>query len=66
MKSKQDQLTEPLLAVVSSIKSGAMNEEIKGSIGSATGTNEYQLALAKLAAGQIQSIMGKRKKKYGR
>ena len=66
MKSKQYQLTESLLAMVSSMKSGATNEETKGSIGSATGTNEDQLALAKVAAGQLQSIMGKSKKKYGR
>ena len=66
MKSKEDQLTKSLLAIVSSMKLGATNKETKGSIGSATGTNEYQLALAKLAAGQIQSIMGKSKKKYVR
>ena len=66
MKSNQDQLTKSLLAIVSSMKLGATNEETKGSIGSATGTNEDQLALAKVAAGKLQSIMGKSKKKYGR
>ena len=53
IKSKQDQLTKSLLAMVSSMKSGATNKETKGSIGSATGTNEDQLALAKVAAGQL-------------
>ena len=40
MKSKQNQLTKSLLAMVSSMKSGATNEETKGSIGYATVTNE--------------------------
>ena len=66
MKSKQDKLTESLLAMVSSMKSGATNKETKGSIGSATGTNEDQPTMAKVAAGQLQSIMGKSKKKCGR
>ena len=66
MNSKQDQLIESLLAMVLSMKSGDTNEETKGLIGSATGTNEYQLALAKVAAGQLQSIMSKSKNKYGR
>ena len=60
MTSKQDQLIEYLLAMVLSTKSGATNEETMGLIFSATGTNEDQLALAKVAACQLQSIMGKR------
>ena len=66
MNSKQDQLIESLLAMVLSMKSGDTNEETKGLIGSATGPNEYQLVLAKVAAGQLQSIMSKSKNKYGR
>ena len=65
MKSKQDQLTESLLAIVLSMKSGYTNEKTKGPIGSAMEINEDQLALAKVAAGQLQSIMGKSKNKYG-
>ena len=66
MKSNQDQLNESLLAMVLSMKSGATNKETKRSIGSATGTNEDQMALTKVAAGQLQSIIGKKKLKYGR
>ena len=66
MKSKQDQLTKSLLTMVSSMKPGANNEETKGSIGSAKRTNEDHMALAKVAAGKLQSIMGKIKNKYGR
>ena len=58
MKSKQDELTESLLAMVSSMKLGATNEKTKGLIGSAKRTNEDQLALAKVAAGKLKSIMG--------